>query len=77
MMTSIRHFILTATSLLLLLVLAACGSQAQTPPQSTTVARSQRDVAYPGVKGVTLVIHAHKQGDTGARSSDRCGKRTD
>ena len=65
-MTSIRRFMLTATSLLLLLVLAACGSQAQTPPQSTTVAQSQRDITYPGVGGVTLagilVIPAHKQG---------------
>lgn len=66
MMTSIRRFMLTATSLLLLLVLAACGSQAQTPPRSTTIAQSQRDVTYPGVGDVTLagtlVIPAHKQG---------------
>lgn len=65
-MISIRCFMTTATSLLLLLVLAACGSQAQTPPQSTTVAQSQRDVTYPGVAGVTLagtlVIPAHRQG---------------
>ncbi len=65
MMTSMRRFILTATSLLLLLVLAACGSQAQTP-QRTTVAQNQRDVTYPGVAGVTLagtlVIPAHMQG---------------
>ena len=65
MMTSIRHFILTATSLLPLLILVACGSQAQTQPQSTTVAQSQRDVTYLGVAGVTLtgtlVIPDHKQ----------------
>ncbi len=65
-MTSMRRFIITATSLLLLLVLVACGSQAQTQTQSTTVTQGQRDVTYPGVAGVTLagtlVIPAHKQG---------------
>lgn len=65
-MGSMRRFMITAMSLLLLLALAACGSQAQTPPQSTTVAQSQRDVTYPGVAGVTLagtlLIPAHKQG---------------
>src|SRR5579864_4887965 len=65
-MTSIRRFMITATSLFLLLVLVACGSQAQTQPQSSTGAQSQRDVTYPGVAGVTLagtlLIPAHKQG---------------
>ena len=65
-MTSIRRFMITATSLFLLLVLVACGSQAQTQPQSSTGAQSQRDLTYPGVAGVTLagtlVIPAHKQG---------------
>jgi len=65
-MTSIRRFMITATSLFLLLVLVACGSQAQLQPQSSTGAQSQRDVTYPGVAGVTLagtlVIPAHKQG---------------
>ena len=64
-MTSIRRFMITATSLFLLLVLVACGSQAQPQPQSSTGAQSQRDVTYPGVAGVTLagtlVIPAHKQ----------------
>ncbi len=61
-MISMRRFMITATSLLLLLALAACESQ----PQSTTVAQSQRDITYPGVAGVTLagtlLIPAHKQG---------------
>jgi dienelactone hydrolase len=65
-MTSIRRFMITAMSLLLLLALVACGSQAQTQPQRTTVAQSQQDITYPGVGGVTLagtlVIPAHKQG---------------
>lgn len=65
-MTRMQRFMLTATSMLLLLVLAACGSQAQIPPRSTTVVQSQREVIYPGATGVTLagtlVIPAHKQG---------------
>ena len=60
------RFLIIVTSLFLLLVLASCGSQAQTPSQTTTVAQSQRDVTYPGVGGVslagTLLIPAHKQG---------------
>lgn len=61
-----RRFMITAMSLLLLLAMVACGNQVQTPPQSTPVAQSQRDVTYAGVGGVTLagtlVIPAHKQG---------------
>ncbi len=65
-MVRMWRFLIIATSLLLLLVLASCGSQVQTQPQSTPVAQSQRDVTYPGMGGVslagTLLIPAHKQG---------------
>jgi len=83
-MISMRRFMITATSLLLLLALAACESQ----PQSTTVAQSQRDITYPGVAGVTLagtlLIPAHKQGTqvpgvvivAGSGPTDRNGNQT-
>jgi len=86
-MTSMRRFIITATGLLLLLVLVACGSQVQTQPRGT-VAQSQRDVTYPGVGGVTLagtlLIPAHLQGTrvpgviivAGSGSVDRNGNAT-
>ena len=65
-MMSIRRLIITATSLFFLLILVACGSQAQTQSQGTTGAQNQQDVTYPGVSSVTLagtlVIPAHKQG---------------
>src|SRR2546430_11236 len=65
MVTSIRHFILTATILLPFLILCSCWSQEQTQPQSNTVGQTQPDVTYQGVAGLTLtgtlVIPDHKQ----------------
>ena len=59
-------FIAAIIGLSILASLSACGGQSQQPQQNGDVARSQRDVTYPGVGGVTLagtlLIPAHKAG---------------